>query len=84
MTLADLGKNGDQIDRLFSEPADLMVLQHCNEITSPVRAMMRAYATRMGQLKTYCIINGFDTLRILNAYEKCGLGGTYKRKIPCE
>jgi hypothetical protein len=82
MTMADLGKNGDQIDRLFSEPADLMVLQHCHEITPPVRAMMRAYSTRMGQLKTFCIINGFDTLRILSAYEKCGLGGIYKRKTP--
>ena len=29
MTVADLGKNGDQIDRLFSEPADLLILQHC-------------------------------------------------------
>lgn len=80
MTVTDLGKNGDQIDRLFSEPADIMVLQHCHEITPAVRGMMRAYATRMGQLKTFCIINGFETLRILNAYDKCGLGGTYKRK----
>lgn len=80
MTMADLGKNGDQIDRLFSEPADIMVLQHCHEITPPVRGMMRAFATRMGQLKTFCIINGFETLRILNAYDKCGLGGTYKRR----
>jgi hypothetical protein len=29
MTLADLGKDGDQIDRLFSEPADILLLQHC-------------------------------------------------------
>ena len=73
MTVADLGKNGDQIDRLFSEPADLVVLQHCHEITTPVRGMMRAYAERMGQLKSFCLINGYDTLRILAAYGKCGI-----------
>jgi hypothetical protein len=44
MAMAQLGKNGDQIDRLFSEPADLLVLQHCHEIKTPVRAAMRAYA----------------------------------------
>jgi hypothetical protein len=73
MTVADLGKNGDQIDRLFSEPADLIVLQHCHEITNPVRGMMRAYAERMGQLRSFCLINGYDTLRILAAYGKCGI-----------
>lgn len=79
MTLADLGKNGDQIDRLFSEPADLVVLQHCHEITPPVRGMMRAYAQRMGQLRTFCVIDGYDTLRILAAYDKCGLGEALKQ-----
>ncbi len=82
MTVADLGKNGDQIDRLFSEPADLVVLQHCHEITPPVRGMMRAYAQRMGQLKSFCLIDGYDTLRILAAYQKCGIKPFRKRKIP--
>ncbi|MDP3852596.1 hypothetical protein [Phenylobacterium sp.] len=81
MTVADLGKNGDQIDRLFSEPAEVMVLQHCHEITPPVRSMMRAYAQRMGQLKLACVIDGYDTLRILGAYRKCGVP-TPKRRPP--
>lgn len=72
MTLAVLGKNGDQIDRLFSEPADLFVLQHCHEVTPPVRAMMRAYAQQFGRLRLFCIIDGYDTIRILRAYQKCG------------
>jgi hypothetical protein len=76
MTLAQLGKNGDQIDRLFSEPADLFVLQHCHEITPPVRATMRAYAQQMGRLRLFCIIDGYDTKRILSAYGKCGFGAT--------
>jgi hypothetical protein len=50
MTVADLGKNGDQISRLFTEPCDLVVLQHCHEVTSAVRDHMRAFATRIGQL----------------------------------
>jgi hypothetical protein len=73
MTMADLGKQGDQINRLFSEPADLLVLQHCHEITPPVRGMMRAFAQQMGNPRLFCLINGYDTLRILQAYGKCGM-----------
>ena len=73
MTGADLGKNGDQIDRLFSDPADLLILQHCHEITPAVRGMMRAYAQQMGRPRLFCLINGYDTIRILRAYGKCGL-----------
>lgn len=72
MTPADLGKNGDQIGRLFSEPADLLVLQHCHEVTTSVRRQMRAYAEQMGNPRQYCVIDGYDTLRILKAYGKCG------------
>lgn len=72
MTPADLGKRGDQIGRLFSEPADLLVLQHCHEVTVAVRRQMRAYAQQMGNPRRFCIIDGYDTLRILKAYRKCG------------
>lgn len=72
MTLAQLGKNGDQINRLFMEPADLLIIQHCHEITPPVRMMMRAFANQSGNLRQYCIIDGHDTLSILRAYDKCG------------
>jgi hypothetical protein len=73
MTPASLGKNGDQIDRLFSEPADLLILQHCHQITSAVRGQMRAYAQQIGRLRLFCLIDGYDTLRILHAYKKCGV-----------
>ena len=69
----DLGKNGDQIVRLFEEPATLLVLQHCHEIMPPVRSMMKAYASQTGKLRLFCVINGYDTLRILKAYSQCGL-----------
>ncbi len=74
MTMAELGKNGDQINRLYEEPADLLVLQHCHEITPPVRRVMRAFAQQMGNPRSYCVIDGYDTLRLLTAYGKCGLG----------
>ena len=73
MTPSDLGKNGDQIGRLFDEPADLLILQHCHEVGNGVRRQMRAYAHQMGNPRRFCIIDGYDTLRILAAYNKCGL-----------
>ena len=81
MTPSDLGKNGDQIGRLFDEPADLLILQHCHEVRNGVRRQMRAYAHQMGNPRRFCIIDGYDTLRILAAYNKCGVpnlvgGGT--------
>ena len=79
MTMADLGKNGDQINRLFDEPADLLVLQHCHEITAPVRDTMRAFAQQMGNPRLFCLINGYDTFRLLKAYCKCGLRPSAKR-----
>ena len=72
MTLNHLGKNGDQIDRLFSEPADLLILQHCHKVLTPVRSMIRAYASRIYDLRHFCIIDGYDTIRLLRAYKKCG------------
>jgi hypothetical protein len=74
LTVADLGKNGDQISRLFSEPSDFVVLQHCHSVTSAVRDHMRAFATRIGRLRPFCIIDGADTVRIFKAYKKLGFG----------
>ena len=81
MTLAELGKNGDQINRLYEEPADLLVLQHCHEITPPVRRVMRAFAQQMGNPRRYCLIDGYDTLRLLTAYGKCGLGDANEPRV---
>ena len=44
MDVKALGKNGDQIDRLFTEPAELLVLQHCHQIKPSVVGMMDSYA----------------------------------------
>jgi len=68
MKIADLGKNGDQIDRLAATAADLLVVQHCHEITAPVENMLRAYALMPGRTRRYMTINGYDTIRIIRHY----------------
>jgi len=68
MTVAHLGKNGDQIYRLASEPAELLVLQHCHEVTPPVRAQLRAFAVQPSHPRRYLIIDGRDSFRLLMAY----------------
>lgn len=73
MGLNHLGKNNDQIVRLSHEPAQMLIVQHCHEITSAVRETLRAFAVQPSNARRYCLIDGRDSLRILNAhglYEK--------------
>ncbi|MFB9843894.1 hypothetical protein [Mucilaginibacter ginsenosidivorans] len=70
MQVKDLGKNGDQIARLFDEPADIFILQHCHDIASSVIKTMDAFANQINRPRKYCIINGIDTLRLFKAYHK--------------
>ncbi|MFF0448057.1 hypothetical protein ACFYT4_16880 [Streptomyces sp. NPDC004609] len=67
MDVKALGKNGDQIDRLFTEPAELLVLQHCHQIKPSVVGMMDAYAHDARRPRSYMIIDGSDTGRILRS-----------------
>lgn len=65
MTVKALGKPGDQIGRLFSEPAELLVLQHCHQVTTAVVDMMDTYPHDLRNPRSYMIIDGADTSRIL-------------------
>ncbi|MET8086148.1 hypothetical protein [Micromonospora sp. NPDC005237] len=67
MDVKALGKNGDQVDRLFTEPAELLVLQHCHQIKPSVVGMMDAYAHDVRHPRFYMIIDGADTGRILRS-----------------
>jgi hypothetical protein len=67
MTIAKLGKNGDQIDRLAEGPSEIVVVQHCHEIPARVRNMLRVYAT--AYRKRWCAIDGPTTWAILDAYK---------------
>lgn len=68
MTLADCGKNGDQIYRLFNTPADVFVVQHCHKITPAVRKTVEAFAlSNYSRTCRFTLIDGYDTARILHA-----------------
>jgi len=69
MSLAHLGKNNDQIVRLASEPAQLLIVQHSHEILSAVRATLRAFAVQPCRPRRFCLIDGRDSLRLLQAYD---------------
>jgi len=73
MTIAALGKNGDQIDRLLSEPADIFVIQHCHHVTTAVRRMAYNYTfvhSLQHESATFMILDGTDTYRLLLARGK--------------
>ena len=67
-----MGKHGDQIQKLFSSPADLFVLQYWAQVSERVRETVTSYADlRSGhQAKRvyYCIIDGKDSDRLALAY----------------
>ena len=65
MTIAMLGKNGDQLQRLASTPAEVLVLQHCHEIRPEVVAMVRSLASDFRNARRYMILDGYDSYSIL-------------------
>jgi len=65
---ANMGKRGDQLVRAFDEPADLIVVQHCNKIANSVVRMAEALAANLARPRRYCILDGNDTVRLLKAY----------------
>lgn len=73
MTIATLGKNGDQIDRLAQTAADLMIVQHCHHITPPVINMLKNYANNPRNPKRYMTIDGYDTIKILRHFGRLRL-----------
>jgi hypothetical protein len=74
LTPAKLGKNGDQIQRLFSAPADLYVVQYHDQIAQSVVEQMEAFAkvNAMHGAKTvfFMVIDGDDSNRLMAAYPK--------------
>lgn len=68
MTMNHLGKNGDQIVRLAHEPTEVLVVQHCHDITSAVIETLKLFATQPSNPRFFCLIDGRESLRLLNAY----------------
>ena len=69
MTPKDLGKNADQVYRLFNIPADIYVIQHCHTVGPAVRKTVEAFAFHRSLTATcrYVIIDGYNTARLLRA-----------------
>jgi hypothetical protein len=67
-----LGKNGDQMERLFGEPADVLIIQHWREIMPSVIRMMKVFAVdkalSTGKSVYYGIMDGHDSNRLRLAY----------------
>jgi hypothetical protein len=69
MTPRDLGKNGDQLYRLFNIPADIYVVQHCHTVSAAVRKTVEAFALQRSLTARcrYVIMDGYETARLLRA-----------------
>jgi hypothetical protein len=67
-----MGKNGDQVGRLFSEPAQLFLVVYNGQIDSSVISQMKAFAIANalgGTSKVYFgIVDGSDLARLMAVY----------------
>jgi hypothetical protein len=74
LTQRKLGKNGDQIQRLFLNPAEIFIVQYHGEIGQAVTEQMKAFASlnsvREGKVIWYGLIDGDDSNRLMAAYPK--------------
>jgi hypothetical protein len=72
---AKMGKNGDQIPRLFESVAEIHVVVYHSEVAESIYDMMKSQAisksTANGSKKIYfCVIDGKDLQRLVWAYPK--------------
>lgn len=69
---AKMGKNGDQIQRLFEVDADVFIVQYCGQIDESILEQMRNMAVAKSVMTQkiiyYCVIDGIDSKRIKGAY----------------
>ena len=69
-----MGKNGDQIQRLFQTDAEVFFVQYWRDIGEAVLEQMRMHAVVKsladGNRVYYCAIDGTDSYRLYRAYPK--------------
>jgi hypothetical protein len=74
LTPKKMGKNADQIQRLFKSPADVFIIQYHGQINESVLDQMHSLATAKSAQENrtiyFGIINGTDSRRIITAYKK--------------
>lgn len=68
MTIAHLGRNGDQVIRLARTPAQLLVLVHCHRVRPEVIAMLEDVASNFHRgARRFMVLDGYDTYMLLAA-----------------
>jgi len=71
---AKMGKNGDQVGRLFSEPAQLFLIVYNGQIDSSIISQMEAFAigNALGGSKSiyFGVVDENDLGRLANAYSQ--------------
>ena len=74
LTPKKMGKNGDQIQRLFKSPADVFLVQYWGQIDQSVTEQMEEFAKSKSasEMKEvyFGIIDGDDSNRLLKAYPR--------------
>lgn len=74
LTPRKLGKNGNQIQRLFMSDADVFIVQYHSQIDESVIEQMTAFATmnsvRANKRIWFGVIDGDDTNRLMAAYPR--------------
>lgn len=69
-----MGKNGDQVQRLFIEDADVFFVQFGGQIAPSMLQQMAAFAQSKslttGRVIRYGVIDGNDSARLVAAYPK--------------
>jgi hypothetical protein len=77
-----LGKNGDQIQRLFQEDADIYLVQYVGQIAPSVMVNMAPFAQSKslstGRKICYGVVDGNDSARLIDAYPKAFRAGGKK------
>ena len=78
LVLKRMGKNGDQIQRLFKSPADLFFVQYYGDIDQSIIEEMEVHAKNRsastGHVVYFGVIDGQDSKRIIKAYPKAFSG----------
>ncbi len=73
-----MGKNGDQIQRLFASPAEVFFVQYEGEIRESVISLMEQLAkakATTGQQVFFGVIDGEDSRRLRSAYPRAFASG---------
>jgi len=74
LTPKKMGKEGDQIQRLFKSPSDVFIIQYWDQIAESIIDQMKTMAIAKSVLEQktifYGIIDGQDTSRLIEAYKQ--------------